>query len=326
MLLKDGRSKGNADMNSPLISVIIPYYKRREIIGQCLDSVFSQDYVCREVIVIDNHSEDDVREVIERKGLDVRLIELSSNAGACAARNAGIQAARGEILVFIDDDMGFMSPFELSKMVKAFESHPSHDVLAFRVCDPDTGGIRVREWCHPRYWKDFSESEFETLWFCEGASAFKRKVFEACGTYYEPLFYGPEGWDLAVRVLDHGFRILYCPQLRAWHRPSSIGRSFDRQVFYFTRDYVWMAYKDYRIIDGLRFLVPKLAMMAYFTLRCGAYYAFLRGFRDGFTGLPGLRKHRTPISKTTVAYLAALEKSRPSIFVRLARHRSSIQL
>lgn len=313
-------------MTQPLVSIIIPYYRRREVIGQCLNSALAQDYPNCEIIVVDNCSGDDLAEVLAARAPQARLIVLDANRGACTARNTGARAARGEILVFLDDDMGFFSPHEISESVRILEQRPAIHVLAFQVCEPESGALRLREWCHPRYWKVSWQSEFETHWFCEGASVFRREVFDQCEGYYEPLFYGPEGWDLSVRMLDRGFRILYSPKLRIWHRPSQSGRSASRQYYYFTRDYIWMAYKDYRFLDGIRFLLPKLAMMTYFTLRSGAFGPFFRGLRDGVAGLKDLRAVRTPISQATVDYLAALERSRPSLFVRLARHRSTVQL
>jgi len=313
-------------MTQPLVSIIIPYYRRREVIGQCLASVLAQDYPNREVIVVDNHSEDDLAEVVGAISPEARLITLDANCGACTARNAGARAARGQLLIFLDDDMGFFSPYEISCAVRILEERSGVHVLAFQVCEPETGTLRLREWCHPRYWKKSWQSEFETHWFCEGASIFRAAVFAECGGYYEPLFYGPEGWDLSVRMLDRGFRILYSPKLRIWHRPSKSGRSNSRQYYYFTRDYIWMAYKDYRFLDGLRFLLPKLAMMSYFTLRSAAFRPFFRGLWDGVAGLRDLRAVRTPISQATVDYLAALDRNRPSLFVRLARHRSAVQL
>jgi len=291
-----------------------------------LDSVLQQDYPNSEIIVVDNHSEDGVRQVIESRAPGARLIELPRNLGACAARNAGFRAARGDLLLFLDDDMGFFTSQEITTSVRLLQIRPSVHVLAFQVCDPETGAPRLREWCHPRFWKDSWQTEFETHWFCEGASIFRKEVFDACDGYYEPLFYGPEGWDLSIRLLDRGFRILYSPKLRIWHRPSESGRSASRQYYYFTRDYIWMAYKNYRFLDGVRFLLPKLAMMSYFTLRSRAFRPFFRGLRDGAWGLKDLRAVRKPISKATVTYLAELERSRPGLLIRLARHRSTIQL
>src|ERR1700683_1849517 len=77
------------ETTTPLVSVIILNYKRREELGRTLDSVVSQDYPNREIIVVDNHSEEDIRSVVEARGTDTRLIELERNVGTCAGRNAG---------------------------------------------------------------------------------------------------------------------------------------------------------------------------------------------------------------------------------------------
>ena len=297
----------------PLVSVIILYYKRSETIQETLNSVSRQDYPNREIIIIDNHSEDDLKDIIEAKYPECRLFELPKNVGACAGRNAGIHRAQGQFLVFLEDDVSFSSPFELSKMMKVWQAHPEVQVLALQVCDPDTGKLRLREWCHPRYWKEFSESEFETWWFGEGASAFRRMVFDLCGPYYEPLFYGAEGSDLVIRLFNQGFRILHAPQIRVGHRASKKGRSSERQYYYFTRNYFWIAYKDFHLIDGVRYLFPKLMMMAYFTIRTGAYGPFFRGVWDGIRGLKAVRKDRTPASPATIRYFRQLEKWRPNL-------------
>jgi GT2 family glycosyltransferase len=317
----------DAKGNWALVSVVIPYYKRGCVFDECLDSVLRQDYPYREVLVVDDHSRDDVRRRIDaRQAAEVRLIELPENAGACAARNAGIRAARGHLVVLLDDDAGFMSPFELTKLVKLLEARPDVHVVAFQICDPDTGELRLRDWCHPRSWKEFSESEFETHHFGEGSSAFRREVFDAAGPFYEPFFYGAEGHDMEIRVLNHGFRILYSPRVRIWHRVSAESRSVHRQYYYFTRNFIWMAYKDYPVGAGLRFLIQKLAMMAYFTVRLGCYRAFLAGVWDGFRGLRRLRADRTPASRTTLRYWAELERGRPGLMVRLTRHRVRPQI
>lgn len=310
----------------PLVTVVILYYKRSSTIRETIHSVIRQDYPYREIILVDNHSQDDLKSVIEPFRSEIRLIELPENLGACGGRNAGIRAARGQILIFLDDDMSFSTSEELTKIVEAFARRSGIDVLAFRICDPDTGQLRLREWCHPRSWKDFATSEFETHWFCEGAAAFRRKVFEQSGLYYEPLFYGAEGHDLAIRILDHGFKMLYYPSVSVGHRAANEGRSSGRQYYTFTRAFIWMAYKDYRLLDGLRFLIPKMLMMVYFTVRTGSYSAFLKGIGDGLKGLQRIRRDRTPASRHTLKYWYELERWRPGLVARLARHRTAPQL
>src|SRR5579863_2374517 len=305
----------------PLVSVIILYYQRRDAIEQTIRSVLSQNYSNREIIVVDNHSQDDLQSVLAVFGRQVRVIDLPENVGACAGRNVGIRASRGEIIVVFDDDVGFSSPYELSKLVNTFQSRPGAHVLSLQICDQKTGKLRLREWCHPRNWKEFSQKEFETDWFGEGAAAFRRQVFDTCGLYYEPLFYGAEGGDLVIRFLNQGFRILYAPQIRVYHLASEVGRTSSRQLYFYTRNYVWLAYKDYRLFDGILVLVPKLLMMLYFAMRMRAPRPFLQGFWEGVRGLARIKPDRTPATRTALKYLAELEKGRPNLFVRLARHR-----
>lgn len=313
-------------VSSTRVSVIIPYFKRGETFERGLDSVLSQKYENKEIIVVDNHSQDDVKQRIAARKAGIKLIELPENGGACMARNAGALAATGDVLVILDDDAGFLSPLELDKLLKIFDERPDVHVVAFQVCNPVTGELCLRDWCHPRYWKEFAQSEFETDHFGEGASAFRREVFEKTGGYYEPLFYGAEGLDMELRVMDQGFKIIYTPQVRVWHQVSGKARTNDRQYFYFTRNYIWMAYKDYPLWRGARFLSFKLAMMFYLTLRVGCYGSFVRGIWDGVRGLRRVHQDRRPVSRATMRHWLELEKGRPGLLTRLARHRSRPQL
>ena len=313
-------------MGSTRVSVIIPYFKRGEIFERGLDTVLNQEYDNKEIIVVDNHSQDGLRERISERRAGIKLIELPENGGACVARNAGARAASGDILVILDDDAGFLSPLELSKLVEIFDKRPDVHVVAFRICDPATGELCLRDWCHPHYWKEFADTEFETDHFGEGASALRREVFEKTGGYYERLFYGAEGLDMELRVMDRGFKIIYTPHVRVWHEMSGEARTNHRQYYYFTRNFIWMAYKDYPFWAGARFLAFKLAMMLYLTVRAGSYRSFLEGIWDGVTGLRRIHQDRKPISRATMKRWLNLEKGRPGLVTRMARHRARPQL
>ncbi|HEV2616507.1 MAG TPA: glycosyltransferase family 2 protein [Candidatus Acidoferrales bacterium] len=312
--------------NSPLISIVILNYKRLDALKRTLKSILCQTYSSREIIVVDNHSEDRAQEVVTEIDPSIRFIALSRNEGSCAGRNAGIREADGEILVFLDNDVSFMSPFDLENVIRVFNEHPEVHVLTFKSCQDETGELRLREWCHPKNWNAYADSEFETDFFIEGSSAFRREVFEKTGLYYEPLFIGHEGLDLVLRVLNMSFRVLYAPRIKVIHLAAKETRMADRTFYYYTRNYIWIAYRNYGVGSGLRFLVPKLAMMLYFALRTGMIRHFARGIRDGTSGLPALRPERNPISKSTLRYLAALSKGRPSLAMRFSKHRTAPQV
>lgn len=309
----------------PLVSVIVLNYKRLHELEHCLASIAIQDYPNIETIVVDNYSEEEVASVVHAQGRAMRLIELPANLGPCGGRNAGIREAHGEIIFTIDNDVRFLTPLEVSHAVKAFEEHPEIHVLAFRICDADTGRLRLREWCHPRDFQEFGEKEFETNFFGEGASAFRREVFDVIGLYWEPLFIGHEGYDLGLRLLDHGYRILYCPRVTVAHSMSHETRSKSRPFYFYTRNYIWIAYKDHGFREGVRYLVPRLLMMFFFSLRAWRPMLFVKGVWEGVRGLKQI-KPRTPTRRATLVYLAELERQRPTWFRRYARHRLQPQL
>jgi glycosyltransferase involved in cell wall biosynthesis len=86
----------------PLISVIIPTYNAATFLPAAIESIRAQSYEPIEILIIDDGSTDHTSELV-RDWQDVRYF-LQSNQGPSAARNAGIDAARGELLTFLDAD------------------------------------------------------------------------------------------------------------------------------------------------------------------------------------------------------------------------------
>jgi glycosyltransferase involved in cell wall biosynthesis len=85
-------------------SIVITCYNQQEFIRDAVESVLSQGHASKEVIVVDDGSQDGSLEALKRYGASIRVISLSTNCGAIEARNRGAAAARGEYLVFLDGD------------------------------------------------------------------------------------------------------------------------------------------------------------------------------------------------------------------------------
>lgn len=92
--------------SEPLVSVIIPTRNRRPLLEVALASLFGQTYGNWEAVVVDDASDDDTAEFVRRRAAsDSRLLLVASDGGGCAAaRQLGLQAATGELLVYLDDD------------------------------------------------------------------------------------------------------------------------------------------------------------------------------------------------------------------------------
>lgn len=313
-------------MAQELISVAILSYKRQEALAQTLASVEMQSYRPREIIVVDNGSGDGIESFLRQNFPGVILVPLRSNVGT-VARNRGVLHAKGSLVVTLDNDVSFDSAFELLRIVNAFERAPEADCIAFKVLDASGEHLHTRDWCHPRSYQRYQDTDFETPFITEGACAFRRQRFLRAGGYYEPLFIGHEGWDLALRLLDLGGHIFYNPAIRVRHAAlKDSTRSNSRPYYYYTRNYFWVAARNYPFTSALPYLVKYIGMMAYFSLREGHVVAFSQGVWDGLTGLPKIWRTRKAFSKTTLKRIQTMSKERPGWIAAWRRHRERPQI
>ena len=123
-----------------MISVIIPTYNSGAFISEAIHSVLCQTCTDYEIIVIDDGSTDNTREIIEKKFPQVRYFYIS-NQGASKARNYGIQRARGEYIAFLDaDDLWLQEKLEKQlkvfnadhELMMVFTEHRAFDANGFR--------------------------------------------------------------------------------------------------------------------------------------------------------------------------------------------------
>lgn len=116
--------------NNPLLSVVIPMYNCAPVIVRCLDSI---DYQNCEIIVVNDGSEDDGAQVVEKYAAihsNVRLIN-KSNGGVSSARNIGIKEAKGRYIVFVDAD-DYLSQGGLTRMVALAEQYDA-DIVKYKI-------------------------------------------------------------------------------------------------------------------------------------------------------------------------------------------------
>ena len=106
----------------PKVSVIIPTYNYGKYIEKAIDSVLAQTYKDFEIIVVDDGSTDNTREIIETRYKDKVRYFYQENKGAPVARNKGIKESMGEYLVFLDAD-DWLMPMALLSRLEYLKKH-----------------------------------------------------------------------------------------------------------------------------------------------------------------------------------------------------------
>ena len=109
-------------MTTPLVSVVVATYRRDDSLRKALQSLLEQSYARIEIIVVDDNDDSNwnqtVRNIVDSFQQKIILIENHPNLGSARARNAGIQAAAGEYITFLDDDDVYL-PEKISRQVTA---------------------------------------------------------------------------------------------------------------------------------------------------------------------------------------------------------------
>jgi len=181
----------------PEVSVIIPTYDRGWIIEEALDSVIAQDFKDFELIVVDDGSTDNTRDILKSCPHEIKVIH-QQNLGVSAARNQGIASASGKLIAFLDSDDLWL-PNKLTTQVKFFSANP--DAL---ICQTEEMWVRNGVRVNPKErHKKPSGMIFEpSLALClisPSAVMMKCSLFDEVGLFDEELP-ACEDYDLWLRV------------------------------------------------------------------------------------------------------------------------------
>jgi glycosyltransferase involved in cell wall biosynthesis len=183
--------------NRPTVSVIIPTFNRAWCLAQAVDSVLAQRFEGFELIVVDDGSTDGTAELLESYGDAIRVVRRE-NRGVSAARNAGIAAARAELIAFLDSDDLWL-PDKLARQVEFFALHP--EAL---ICQTEELWVRNGRRVNPgkRHRKRggmIFEPSLDLCLVSPSAVMARRKLFEQVGCFDENLP-ACEDYDLWLRV------------------------------------------------------------------------------------------------------------------------------
>ncbi|KKI99223.1 hormogonium polysaccharide biosynthesis glycosyltransferase HpsN [Prochlorothrix hollandica] len=270
-------------MDQPLVSVIIPTYRRNEPLQKTLEDVLSQTYPRFEVVVVDqlpNHSPG-VQAYLDRLATtgQIQLFQPPW-ASLPGARNYGVRRAQGDIIVFLDDDVELPPDF-LYHPVQVFQDRPEVGAVAGRVFDRmkladaqwlDPQGERVIEqlppeamdpaiaWYHLDLVHTVKPQRVITVRGCN--MAFRRDIFTVHGLGFDERFRGSavrEESDFCLRLRGTGYQIWYAPEAHLVHLGEESGGCHDistkslQYQFTFYHNHFLMGFKNLTPWQCLRF-------------------------------------------------------------------------
>ena len=185
---------------SPLVSVIIPNHNYGRYLRQAVESALGQTYPHREVLVVDDGSDDDSEAVLRGYGGRIRWVRQSRQGGA-AARNRGVAESRGTLLAFLDSDDRWL-PEKLERQVARWVAEPELGLVHCGVHFIDAEGRRLGALCEGvEGWAAPELLLFRRLTYVTGGSGslVPREAFEAAGGFDARLSTSAD-WDFYYRV------------------------------------------------------------------------------------------------------------------------------
>jgi GT2 family glycosyltransferase len=218
-------------MSAPALSVIVPNYRRPDLLMRCLESLREACRCSRltvEVIVVDDGSEDDSCRLVRESFPEFLVVALERNSGYPAAVNAGIEKSSGEWVLTLNNDTTIEGG-ALESLIEAARSRPDIGSVAAQqrfLSHPQviySAGVMVDRYGqaadrligHPI--ADSESGAVEVFAACGAAALYRRTMLDELGGFDELFLFGLEDVDVAWRAHMRGWRCLYAPSAIVYH-------------------------------------------------------------------------------------------------------------
>lgn len=285
------------------ISVVIPTYNRPSALARCLASLL-QAPVEEIIVVDDSHPKvrDMNRHLIESANGNhrplIRHITHNMRTSAPTARNRGIDVAKGDIILLIDDDMVVACGSVFGALCKIFEAYPTVGIVCGRIVE---AGEKIVD--PPFYLNLFLADHFSRLTgfvfqnvgsdvrFAEFATPIMAVRREALnGVRYDERFKGThyrEETDIQHQCKRRGWKILFFPMLTVMHYGSAQGggrgQGLKERVYWKARNHTLYVKKHFQHLGRCWYYFAGLLILLFYRPMCLG--AILKGFRDGQASL-----------------------------------------
>lgn len=275
----------------PLVSIIILNFNGKKYLEGCFNSLKDLNYPKDriEVIMADNASTDDSVEYVKNNFKWIRIVQFDSNQGFCRSNNLAAEKAKGEYLVFLNNDT-IVNKDWLVNMVEKITADKEVVSCACKIFFADlgkgnilnaAGGVIFPTGCGLYDgWLESDSEEYNiekyTGFGCGAGVLVEKKFFLDTGGFDEYYFYSGEEMDLGFRAWSYGYKVLYVPSAVLYH---FMGRTGFRGVartpsveFLVMRNKLYFILKNFQTLNVIKGL-----LLSAIEALCKISYSLLHG-------------------------------------------------
>ncbi len=291
-------------MAEKLVSIVIVTRNRRQLVGECLASVYKSTYANYEVILVDNSSSDGTVETVKRKFPKVRVASAKRNLGLNGGKNLGQKNAKGKYIFFLDSDT-VIDKNCLREMISLAESDSKIGLVCpkmyysggstiwyagvnVNLLTSQTKNIGCNEKDLGQYDRVKETLFAPTAYLCKTTAAKKLKGHDE--TFF--MTYGDT--DFGFRAREAGNKVMFCPTAKLWHHLDkdennktirALGYNLPMRAYYFARNRVIFMKKHAPALDFYLFLFLFYPLatfyIAYKIISFGGGWQFLKPHLSG---------------------------------------------
>jgi len=300
-------------MTYPKVIVLTLNYNGKHLLDECITSYLANDYPDFEMVVIDNGSIDGSEQYVRKNYPGVKCIQTGRNLGYSGGFNEGLKYAfeerRAEYVLITNNDVKADSKV-ISELVKVAENYPIAGFVTGKVYYYDSPDIlqTVGKKEDPVRWngehigageKDTGQyDEVAERAFCDDIYwLVKRELYEKTGGYDTTFFLQAEDYDWQARAKKLGYKVIFTPYARIWHKVSmTLGKSSPLKAYYdsrnplivimkhrereFVKKYFWWFFKNQVLISSFKVLIRRFQVKKFFKIWQGFFSAIRWGVKN----------------------------------------------
>lgn len=256
---------------SPLISYVVTTYNSEEYIEDNIRSIKKQNFNNQEIIITDQCSKDQTRQIVEETENVTLLKTDNPNAPPTKVFNNGLREAEGDIIILLDDDIELEEGFT-SSILEAFENEDSKTaIIQPKIIEENRTKFKEHE-------------EIVRMRGC--AYAAKKELYKDIGYLDENFDIYRDDYEYSTRAVANGYKVKTCPDAIARHKTEVSGSQSGRELKNNTRNQLWIAWKYYPLKNAILSTFYRPARNTLIGLEQNQIRAVITGFVQSWTKFP----------------------------------------